>query len=73
MNVFPSQIEEQVLAIEALSPHYQIELSTAGSLDKLTINVELDPLNAASNNPDDVASFLLTGSRPSSGYLPTLC
>ena len=51
-------IEEQVLAIEALSPHYQIELSRAGSLDKLTINVELDPINAASNNPDDVASSL---------------
>ena len=58
VNVFPSQIEEQVLAIEALSPHYQIELSRAGSLDKLTINVELDPINAASNNPDDVASSL---------------
>ena len=58
VNVFPSQIEEQVLAIEALSPHYQIELSRAGSLDKLTINVELDPINTASNNPDDVASSL---------------
>ena len=58
VNVFPSQIEEQVLAIEALSPHYQIELSTAGNLDKLTINVELDPINATSNNRDDVASSL---------------
>ena len=58
VNVFPSQIEEQVLAIEALSPHYQIELSRAGSLDKLTINVELDPINVASNNPNDVASSL---------------
>ena len=58
VNVFPSQIEEQVLAIEALSPHYQIELSRTGSLDKLTINVELDPINAASHKPDDVALSL---------------
>jgi phenylacetate-CoA ligase len=33
-------------------------LSRTGSLDKLTINVELDPINAASHKPDDVALSL---------------
>ena len=41
VNVFPSQIEEQVLGQMALSPHYQIELTRAGNLDALTVHVEL--------------------------------
>ena len=27
VNVFPTQVEEQVLAVAGLNPHYQIELS----------------------------------------------
>lgn len=41
VNVFPSQIEEQLLAIESLSPHYFIEVSKSGHLDSIEINVEL--------------------------------
>jgi phenylacetate-CoA ligase len=41
VNVFPSQIEEQLLAIDSLSPHYFIELSKQGNLDAIEINVEL--------------------------------
>lgn len=41
VNVFPSQIEEQILKIGALSPHYQLELSREGNLDNLEINVEV--------------------------------
>jgi phenylacetate-CoA ligase len=48
VNVFPSQIEEQLLAIEGLSPHYFIELSKQGNLDNMEINVEL----AGSANAD---------------------
>ncbi len=40
VNVFPSQIEEHILA-EQLSPHYQLELSRSGNMDVLTVNVEL--------------------------------
>jgi phenylacetate-CoA ligase len=43
VNVFPSQIEEQLLAIETLSPHYFIELHKDGHLDAIEINVELAP------------------------------
>ena len=43
VNVFPSQIEEHVLAIDALSPHYQIELGRKGPLDTMTVRVEAAP------------------------------
>ena len=41
VNVFPSQIEEQLLAIESLAPHYFIEVEKQRHLDALTVNVEL--------------------------------
>jgi len=40
VNVYPTQIEEQVLAIEALAPHYLIEVSRSGNMDMVTIQVE---------------------------------
>jgi hemoglobin-like flavoprotein len=40
VNVFPTQIEEQLLSIESLSPHYLIEVSKNGNLDKVAISVE---------------------------------
>jgi len=40
VNVFPSQIEEQVLTVPGLSPHYQIELSKVRNLDRLKVNCE---------------------------------
>lgn len=40
VNVYPSQIEEHVLAIEALAAHYLIEVSRSGNLDMVTIHVE---------------------------------
>ena len=40
VNVFPSQIEELVLKLPGLAPHYQLELSRAAHLDQLTVLVE---------------------------------
>ena len=40
VNVFPSQIEEQILTIEGLTPHYLCVLTRPGSLDELTVQVE---------------------------------
>ena len=40
VNVFPSQIEEHLLTINGLSPHYQIELSKDRHMDAVNINVE---------------------------------
>ncbi len=43
VNVFPSQIEELILKVDGLAPHYQLELTRKGNLASLTINAELDP------------------------------
>ncbi|WP_372571116.1 phenylacetate--CoA ligase PaaK [Ruegeria jejuensis] len=43
VNVFPSQIEEQVMATGGLAPHYQIELFTAGRMDAMRVHVEAMP------------------------------
>lgn len=40
VNVFPTQIEEQILRVDGLAPHYQIELSKQGNLDAVTVRVE---------------------------------
>ncbi|KAA3630630.1 MAG: phenylacetate--CoA ligase [Proteobacteria bacterium] len=43
VNVFPTQVEELILKIDGLAPHYQLELAKKGHLDTLTINAELAP------------------------------
>ncbi|AQU84108.1 MULTISPECIES: phenylacetate--CoA ligase PaaK [unclassified Halomonas] len=40
VNVFPTQIEEQLLKIAALSPHYEIEISRQGNMDTVLVRVE---------------------------------
>jgi len=40
VNVFPTQIEEQILKVEGLSPHYLCVLTRPGNLDVLTVQVE---------------------------------
>jgi len=40
VNVFPTQIEEQILKEPALAPHYLIEISRPGRMDELKIIVE---------------------------------
>ena len=40
VNVFPTQIEEQILKCGGLAPHFQIELTTSGRMDEMTVHVE---------------------------------
>jgi phenylacetate-CoA ligase len=40
VNVFPTQIEEMLLALPALSAHYQIVLTREGRMDAMEIKVE---------------------------------
>ncbi len=40
VNVFPSQLEEQILKCAGLTPHYQLELTRHNQLDSMTIHVE---------------------------------
>ena len=41
VNVFPSQIEEVILSVDELGPHYEIVLEHEGYTDKMTVKVEL--------------------------------
>ncbi|MGQ7951212.1 AMP-binding protein, partial [Providencia huashanensis] len=41
VNVFPSQIEEQIMQFKELSPHYQLEIGRQGNMDNLSVRVEL--------------------------------
>jgi phenylacetate-CoA ligase len=43
VNVFPAQIEELIVGMPALAPHYVLEVGRAGHLDTLTVRVELAP------------------------------
>lgn len=40
VNVFPSQIEEFLLATPGLAPHFQIEMTRKGRMDAMTVHVE---------------------------------
>jgi phenylacetate-CoA ligase len=40
VNVFPTQIEEQILKVEGLTPHYVCVLTRPGRMDELTVRVE---------------------------------
>ncbi|MDQ0471679.1 phenylacetate--CoA ligase PaaK [Labrys wisconsinensis] len=40
VNVFPTQIEEQILKCRGLAPHFQIELTRSGRMDDMTVHVE---------------------------------
>ncbi len=41
VNVFPSQIEEVLLQVEGIEPHYQILIDRKGMLDSIEVQVEM--------------------------------
>jgi phenylacetate-CoA ligase len=43
VNVFPTQIEEQILKCRGLAPHFYIELAREGRMDTMTVHVECAP------------------------------
>jgi phenylacetate-CoA ligase len=43
VNVFPTQVEELILRVPGLSPHFQLVLSRPHRLDELTVRVEARP------------------------------
>jgi phenylacetate-CoA ligase len=56
VNVFPTQIEEQVLRVRSLTPHFEIVLSRDGRLDEMTVRVERAP---AAESLEEAASHEL--------------
>ncbi|MCJ8299890.1 MAG: phenylacetate--CoA ligase [Pseudomonadales bacterium] len=49
VNVFPTQIEEQLLSIPKLSPHYHITVDRQGNMDNLTVQVEAKQIDAVAD------------------------
>lgn len=43
VNVYPTQIEEALLRVREVAPHYMIEVSRPGTLDVATVKVEILP------------------------------
>jgi len=56
VNVFPTQVEEQILAVEGLAPHYTCVLTRPGNLDELTVKVE--SLEGADVSADSLGAAL---------------
>ena len=48
VNIFPTQVEEKILEVKELAPHFQIELSRKERLDEMLISVELSKLGEVS-------------------------
>jgi phenylacetate-CoA ligase len=42
VNVFPSQVEEAILSIGGLEPHYLLVVDRVGNLDQLEVQVEVN-------------------------------
>lgn len=59
VNVFPSQIEEQVMATGGLAPYYQIELYKSGRMDAMRVYVEAAP-DATDNMSKTASARMLT-------------
>ena len=43
VNVFPTQIEEQLMTVRELAPHFQLELNRVGHKDEMRVKVETLP------------------------------
>jgi len=60
VNVFPTQIEEQLMTVTTLAPHFQIELTRKGRMDHMVVHVEAT-LGAAGTNARDASAKQLSG------------
>ncbi len=60
VNVFPTQIEEQLMKVSELSPHFQIELTRTGRMDKMTVHVEAGSDNLDKEGRESAANDLST-------------
>ncbi|WP_371055595.1 phenylacetate--CoA ligase PaaK [Rhodosalinus sp. K401] len=46
VNVFPTQIEEQLMTVQGLAPHFQLELDRVGHKDEMRVKCECTALAA---------------------------
>ena len=73
VNVFPSQVESALLAVEGTLPHYQIILTREEGLDQMEVHVEVTPavssdkVGALENLHNKLAQSLYQTHRTASG------
>jgi phenylacetate-CoA ligase len=58
VNVFPTQIEEQILRVASLAPHYYVELTREGRMDEIAVHVEAKPDHADAASRQTAAAEL---------------
>lgn len=58
VNVFPTQIEEQLMRIASLAPHFQIELTRDDRLDVMTVHTEASNPDASDTDKQQSAKQL---------------
>lgn len=58
VNVFPTQIEEAIMATPGLAPHFQIELSRSGRMDEMRVLCEIAQTGAAADARETAARAL---------------
>ena len=72
VNVFPTQIEEQILKVKGLAPHYQIVLTREDRLDKMEVLVEVAPAGAGAESRQASAAELSHHIKGSIGVTSTI-
>ncbi len=72
VNVFPTQIEEQILSVSGLAPHYQIEISKKGNMDQVAVNVELKE-GATESDKENAAQTLQHRIKTMIGISSSVC
>lgn len=58
VNVFPTQIEEQILAVAGLSAHFQLVLTRDGRMDEMAVRVEALPEAASESERAQLGALL---------------
>ena len=60
VNVFPTQIEEQILKVDGLTPHYLCVLTRPGRMDELTVRVEVHDAGVDENDRTRMTQHLIS-------------
>ncbi|MGB5755641.1 MAG: phenylacetate--CoA ligase PaaK [Acidimicrobiales bacterium] len=57
VNVFPSQIETEILKVQGLTPHFVLDVGQSGNMMSLTVRVEAHPV--ATRSSTELAEILI--------------
>src|SRR6201995_3200653 len=63
VNLFPTQVEELIMGIPALSPHFQLHLTRESRMDQLAVHVECRPGTAGPDAAEAGATLSRRGQK----------